>query len=379
MISFRIGSGTGGPFGFIRSYRYGFFCNVFDHTIEDSVSVVDLWTRPQFDEAIVNGYIFNTLDVFDFPPSFPEWAKPNKTSPILTPQYLDCPEKEFTAKYFAEETPTYPIVDIIAEENGITYYESDYQHVYAKGLNYGEFSVSVDTTVEVPHGISEFTGYGTHPPEECLANWGLKAIFKYPVLFEEPESDPPLIVLASFLFNGNTGDPFSDHIDFYNNEGLWHTEVNDSLATGFIILHTWQYGTNTTCLYEGYNLGTLVENDVLRLTRKVPGEFGIGIGFNPNREPKDRRFLVKDLKTNTILEDINVSDWNTVASAYVDIDVLSSSTAAVTLEQTPAYYDFTNDSDDTFADNTWEGRVMREHVNEIIIRNTPNQGWVGDF
>jgi len=118
---------------------------------------------------------------------------------------------------------------------------------------------------------------------------------------------------------------------------------------------------------------------VLRFTRKVAGTFGLGIMLSSTYGEKARRWILKDLDTNTILEDIDPIDFSTYSSPYLEVEVLSSATYPITLKHSPIYMSYPNAEDDDFASNQWERRVLNEHINTVTLNNSDNVGWVGDF
>jgi hypothetical protein len=366
------------PFNIIYSGAYGFFCNVHDSIITDSALVFDRWDRALGFEntPIVQGIAYNDM-LSDVPLLIPDHAKPNVAATYRYP--LSLPDQFYWAKFFAEAVPTYPVMNIIKEEGGLTYYEAPFVKVFAPGTMLGHQYTVPDFTFIINHGSSNFTGYGTDPPEHALTNIGLRAHFKYPAMLLDPVPPGDRAFLEDFVFSGNTGDPFDSWIDLHNDEGTWRVAV-DQEPFGYTILNLWTYGSNTVSGMKGHQSGTTVLTDVLRLTRKVPGYFGIGIGFNADHAVNHRRFLVKDLNTNTVLEDFQVTDFSAVSSNYFTIEVLSTThLPAITLEHTPIYFSYTNAEDTDFASNTWKGLILHEAENSIIVKNVPNIGFMGDF
>ena len=90
-------------------------------------------------------------------------------------------------------------------------------------------------------------------------------------------------------------------------------------------------------------------------------------------------FSDKDITSNTVLEDIDPVDFNNFHSDYMDVLVLGSGLPAITLQHTPVYYNYQNAEDDAFAANNWQGFVMWNFQNELVIPNLPNIGFVGGF
>jgi len=393
MISFVLANT---PLSGLRSQAYGFFSNLTDNVIVDDVRVMNNYIIPPNPEieddvyfAILDGILMPDGLEGIIPDDTPSQARPNVSSAY----YYELPGNIYSIKgtRFAEETPTYPVNNIIKEENGLIYYETDEIEFQVVGSTTGDQFTAPQVAITLLHGSQGFTGFGSQPTSGVNANYGLGVFYKIPAyeIIENSSSGTSgntsggnsgqhkKVRLLDFIYRFTQ--PSKDKIKLTNTEGVWQVAANKIVKDG-VVLTMWMYGEATMSLYSGFTEAVLDRRPVLKIIRKKLGRFGLGLMLSQTFNPELRRWVLKDLDTNTILEDIDPIDFNNYSSEYIEVQVLDNTALyPITLKHSPIYMSYPNAPDQLFSQNVWEGFVMNKNTYSIILDNVPNYGWVGLF